>query len=190
MSTEKLTVLVADSRLILKTFSRILGENYTVIEVSDGEEAWETLQEAHDISAVFCDTSLPHLNGLELLQKLRSNVQPHLKQMPVIMLTGDSDNEAIREQALGYGASDFITKPFDSAELRARAKAHVKARSANGDEEANIGTIDPVTQLGNKPFFLTRGDQMASFANRHHSAISLLRQAFRHTSVGKYHAFD
>ena len=94
MSTEKLTVLVADSRLILKTFSRILGENYTVIEASDG------------------------------------------------------------------------------------------------DEEANIGTIDPVTQLGNKPFFLTRGDQMASFANRHHSAISLLRQAFRHTSVGKYHAFD
>ena len=174
MSIEKPTILVADSRLILKTFIRILGDDYTVIEVSDGEEAWEQLQENPDINALFCDTKLPHLSGLELLQKLRCNVQPHLQQLPVIMLTGDSDNEAIREQALGYGASDFITKPFDSAELKARAKAHVKVRSADGAEQVNIGTIDPVTQLGNKPFFLTRGEQMASFANRHHSAISLL----------------
>lgn len=174
MSTEKLTILVADSRLILKTFSRILGDDYIVVEVSDGDEAWEKLQEEPDISALFCDTKLPHMSGLELLQRLRKDVQPRLKHLPVVMLTGDSDNEALREQALGYGASDFITKPFDSAELKARAKAHVKLRSANGGVEENMGTIDPVTKLGNKPFFLTQGEQMASFANRHHSSISLL----------------
>ena len=174
MSTEKLTILVADSRLILKTFSRILGADYEVVEVSDGEEAWEKLQEEPDICALFCDTKLPHISGLELLQRLRVDVQPRLKNLPVIMLTGDSDDEALREQALGYGASDFITKPFDSVELKARAKAHVSERLASGEVEENIGTIDPVTQLGNKPFFMTRGGQMASFANRHHSAISLL----------------
>ena len=174
MSTEKLTILVADSRLILKTFSRILGADYEVVEVSDGEEAWEKLQEEPGICALFCDTKLPHVTGLELLQRLRVDVQPRLKHLPVVMLTGDSDNEALREQALGYGASDFITKPFDSAELKARAKAHVKSSSASGEVEENLGIIDPVTQLGNKPFFMTRGEQMASFASRHHSAISLL----------------
>lgn len=174
MSTEKLTILVADSRLILKAFSRILDADYELIEVSDGEEAWDKLQEEPDICALFCDTKLPHINGIELLQRLRVDVQPRLKHLPVIMLTGDSDDEALREQALGYGASDFITKPFDSAELKARAKAHVKPLSETGQAEENLGIIDPLTQLGNKPFFMTRGEQMASFANRHHSAISLL----------------
>ena len=170
----KLTILVADSRLILKAFSRILGEDYRVIEVSDGDVAWEHLQEEHDICALFCDSKLPHVDGLELLRRLRADVQPRLKTLPVIVMTGDSDNEALREQALGYGASDFITKPFDSAELKARAKVHVKERTLKGEVEEKLGVIDPVTQLGNKPFFLTRGEQMASFANRHHSNISLL----------------
>lgn len=131
------------------------------------------MQEEQDITCLFCDAKLPHIDGLQLLQRLRADVQPRLKTLPVIMMTGDNDNEALREQALAYGASDFITKPFDSAELKARAKAHVKERNLKGEVE-DLGVIDPVTQLGNKPFFLTRGEQMASFANRHHSNIALL----------------
>ena len=75
---------------------------------SDGAEAWEALQNQKP-DLLITDINMPNLSGLELLRKIREH--PDLKDLPVIMLTGqDSDAEIL--SGLSRGADHYITKPF------------------------------------------------------------------------------
>lgn len=170
MTPEKLTILLADdSRVILKAFSRIMDEFYDLIEVSDGQSAWEEIEANEDICAVFSDWEMPRMTGIELAAKIRESKNPRIKSLPVIMVTSKNEDEATKQQAFDAGVTDFVSKPFDRAELLARAKAHVKPLPSVGvpAEEEGKAVLDTGSRIGNMEYFQQQAIQMLSFSARH-----------------------
>lgn len=173
-------LVVDDSRLMRRAISKILGKEYRLTEAGDGEEAWKTLLGHDDIKMVFSDLSMPKLDGYGLLERIRNCNEPHIQNLPVIIITGAEDDEETQQRALSKGASDFISKPFESVQLRTRAKTHLRLddthrqlnETATQLEEQS--TRDELTGLANKNYFIQRGNKDLAFARRHRGELSLL----------------
>ena len=174
-------LVVDDSRVMRRAVSKILGDSYDVIEAEHGEDAWTLLTNDDTIQVVFSDLSMPYLDGFGLLAKIRSSDKRRLQELPVIIITGKEDDEDTKQDALSKGASDFITKPFDSVQLRARAKAHVtfeqtarklSETSASLEMEA---AIDGVTGLGSKLYFMKSANENLAYAKRHGNRLIMVR---------------
>lgn len=117
---------VDDSRVMRLALKKILGKEYDVVLAEHGEDAWTLLTNDNTIQVLFTDLSMPYLDGYGLLKRMRSADDPHLQEMPVIIITGKEDDDKAKEQALERGASDFISKPFESIQLLAQiGRAHV-----------------------------------------------------------------
>ena len=94
-----------DSRLLIRT---ILGDHYRITEYSSSYEALEGLKrKVPDL--IILDISLPGMDGVELLKRLRSN--PRLKRLPVIALTAHAVT-GDRETYLSSGFDDYVAKPI------------------------------------------------------------------------------
>jgi two-component system, NtrC family, sensor kinase len=102
------------SRNILKKMLVEMG--HTVIEAEDGEQGWEILK-SKSVKIVISDWMMPGMNGLELCKKIRS--ESFKEYIYVIMLTA-KDRRADLMDVFSAGADDYIPKPFDPEELRAR----------------------------------------------------------------------
>ncbi|HEB57491.1 MAG TPA: response regulator [Gammaproteobacteria bacterium] len=172
---------VDDSRVMRKAMTRVLGQDYDVVEAGDGEDAWTILTDDTDIQVVFTDLSMPYLDGFGLLQRMRDSEERRFQDMPVVIITGKEDDDKTKERALNMGASDFITKPFDSVQLKARARAHVnfKQTSKKLDETSNKleqqATIDELTGLGGRHYFWKAGEEALSYSRRHGGQFIILR---------------
>jgi two-component system cell cycle response regulator len=172
---------VDDSRVMRRAMSKVLGKNYEVIEAEHGEDAWTLLINESDIQTVFTDLSMPYLDGFGLLDRMRSSDDPRLQDMPVIIITGKDDDEATKQKALDKGASDFITKPFDSVQLQARAKAHVRFKETSrkltetSDRLERQSAIDELTGLGGRNYFCKASDEHLAYTKRHGGHFTLLR---------------
>ena len=110
------TILIVDDdesirRLIATTLEDVSG--YRMSEAGDGEEAMQRALEVRP-SIVFLDIDMPRLNGIETCRRLKS--EPVTADATVVMLTGDSEQEAELE-ARRAGADLFLTKPFSPLHL-------------------------------------------------------------------------
>lgn len=172
---------VDDSRVMRRAMSKVLGKEYEVIEAEHGEDAWTLLLNDPGIQIVFTDLSMPYLDGFGLLDRMRNADSPHLQDMPVIIITGKEDDDATKQLALEKGASDFITKPFDSIQLQARAKAHVRfeetSRKLNetSDRLERQAAVDELTGLGGRRYFCKAADEHLAYIKRHGGQFILLR---------------
>ncbi len=114
-------VLIADDDAVLRHALKVHLErwSYEVVECADGGQAWEVLQSPSPPPIAIIDWNMPGIDGLTLCQELREI--PALSGMYVVLLTSNHDK---KEVVLGLesGADDYITKPFDWAELRARLR--------------------------------------------------------------------
>ena len=119
-------------------------EGYTVDWLQDGVSALHAL--SHEcFELVILDLGLPRMDGLQLLKQLRGAANP----LPVLVLTA-RDATADRIAGLDAGADDYLTKPFDVAELKARLRALLR-RSFNRPQPAleyRGISLDPVSQEG------------------------------------------
>ena len=107
-------LVVDDEKLIVKGIRFSLEQdNYQVDCAYDGEEALE-LAKTNTYDIVLLDVMLPKLNGFEVCQQIRE-----FSNVPIIMLTAKGDD---MDKILGleYGADDYITKPFNILEVKAR----------------------------------------------------------------------
>ena len=172
---------VDDSRVMRRAISKILGTDYDVIEVENGEDAWTILLNDNSIQVVFTDLSMPFLDGFGLLARMREANDVRLNETPVIIITGKDDDDDTKKEALDKGANDFITKPFDSVQLLARAKAHVRFKetttklSETSDKLERQATVDETTGLGGQRYFCKVGDETLSYSIRHASQFILFR---------------
>jgi DNA-binding response OmpR family regulator len=100
-------------------------EGFEVVVANDGQDA---LDKALDVrpSLILLDTMMPRMNGYEVCSRLRGE-RPDA-QIPVIMLTAKS-MEADRSMAYTAGADDWVTKPFDPADLVSKVKDHLRPRA-------------------------------------------------------------
>jgi CheY-like chemotaxis protein len=110
------TILIVDDdesirRLIATTLEDVSG--YRMSEAGDGEEAMRRALEVRP-SIVFLDIDMPLLNGIEACRRMRS--EPSTADATIVMLTGDSEQEAELE-ARRAGADLFLTKPFSPLHL-------------------------------------------------------------------------
>jgi CheY-like chemotaxis protein len=93
---------------------------YDVVAASDGAEAWQQLQRAEAPELIVLDWKMPRMDGIEVCRRFRR--LPETQAAHVILLTARGDKEDI-VTGLEAGANDYITKPFEPSELRARLQA-------------------------------------------------------------------
>lgn len=116
-------LVVDDEKLLVKGIKfNLENEGYVVITAYDGEEALQLLRES-EFDMVLLDLMLPKINGLEVCRRIRE-----FSNVSIIMLTAKGEDT---DKLLGfeYGADDYITKPFNILELKARIRAILR-RSA------------------------------------------------------------
>ncbi|KAB2656700.1 MAG: response regulator [Verrucomicrobia bacterium] len=117
-------LLVADDEPDMLRFLKLqLREDYDVIEAIDGNQAI-TLATQFLPDVILCDMMMPEKDGLQVCRELRQ--QRSTRPIPFLMLTARADDES-KMQGLEAGASDFLSKPFSTAELRVRLKNLVDA---------------------------------------------------------------
>ena len=126
----KKVLVVDDEKLIVKGIRFSLEqEGMEVTCVYDGEEALEAAKNT-EFDIILLDIMLPKLTGLEVCQQIRE-----FSNVPIIMLTA-KDNDMDKIMGLEYGADDYITKPFNILEVKARIKA-IMRRTSSRDREAS-----------------------------------------------------
>jgi two-component system, chemotaxis family, chemotaxis protein CheY len=111
-------LLVDDSpsvRAILQVY--LMGLQPSFLEAEDGERALRVLR-LSPVDLVIADIQMTPMDGITFVRKLRQDERPRVRDVPVVMLTGDH-SEAVREQGLGAGANAFVLKPIDPKTLLA-----------------------------------------------------------------------
>ncbi len=136
-------LLVEDENDLGLQLSAKLEEcGYMVDLAADGEEGLFFGLE-YPIDFAIIDLGLPKINGIELIQKLRSSS----KTYPILILTGRTHWRQ-KVEGLESGADDYLTKPFYFEELKARIDAHVRRASGHSSSVLTNGTValDTITQ--------------------------------------------
>jgi len=104
---------------------------YAIASASSGAEALARLA-AGGIDLVLLDVVMPGLDGYEVCRRLRAD--PETAFLPVVMITASGEQE--KRRALDAGADDFVTKPFDQAELLARVRSLLRVKAYHDEIEA------------------------------------------------------
>lgn len=164
-------IVVDDSKVIRLAARKMLGSDYTIHLAEDGLAGWEMLQNNSAISVVFTDLSMPKLNGMELLNNIRGSSNDQIANLPVIIMTGHDDSDNVKQEVFDAGATDFITKPFESIDLLSRAKAYARLSRKVVELEKKTG-YDKLTGLYNANLLVEHGSKAFSFAHRHKLYIS------------------
>src|SRR5437763_15449505 len=121
-------LVVDDDAMSRKILAQLLASaGYAYSECEGGAQALQIIH-AKLPSLLLLDFEMPELNGAEVLKRLRSDNDPAVAQIPVIMLTGHGSEES-EVCCLQAGADDFVTKPINSAVLRARIETQLRLRS-------------------------------------------------------------
>lgn len=130
----KAKILVIDDELDVLTFVKtlLLEEKYEVATAETAEQALE-ITERNSFDLVIADINLPGINGLELFKIIKRH-SPHV---PVIFLSGLSD-EFDKVLGLELGAEDYITKPFNLREFKARVKVVLRRNQTTTSMAAPI----------------------------------------------------
>ncbi|MDQ6622758.1 MAG: SpoIIE family protein phosphatase [Verrucomicrobiota bacterium] len=124
-------LVVDDDATSRRVLARILtGAGFSTRESANGRDALEQLH-AHLPALLLLDFDMPGINGAEVLQRLRADQNPLIAQLPAIMLTGHGGEES-EVRCLDAGANDFVTKPINSAVLRARIDTQLRLQSLRG----------------------------------------------------------
>ena len=132
----KKILVVDDEKSIVKGIKFSLEQDDMKVEVAyDGETALE-LAKANHYDMILLDIMLPGFSGLEVCQMIRE-----FSDVPIIMLTAKGDD---MDKILGleYGADDYITKPFNILEVKARIKAIFRRNNRNLPEQENQKVIE------------------------------------------------
>ena len=121
-------LIVEDEKSIAHFISTILNSNdYETLLARSGSEA-KTMISSHCPDLVILDLGLPDMDGIDVLRELRS-----WSSLPVVVVSARS-HEHDKVQALDLGADDYLTKPFGTAELRARAHRHSPHENHLGEQ--------------------------------------------------------
>ena len=177
MNTLKKKILcVDDEPYNLELLKAILSfQDYEVLLVATGLEALEMIRIEH-IDICLLDVMMPNMDGFEVCRRIKSE-ESH-RAIPVILITSLSD---IKYRILGIeaGAEDFISKPFESAEILARIKMLLKVKSLN--EELEVSRARYLSIIEDQTEFICRylPDGRLSFVNgaysryygRHHDEL-------------------
>ncbi|WP_137175799.1 response regulator [Massilia sp. HP4] len=113
-------VLVVDDDIVARMMLMHLVDScgsHAILEAEDGADAWRQLEAGLRPAIVFCDLRMPHMSGLELLQRVRANAAT--AELPFVLVSAASDGATL-DEAAALGASGYIVKPFRQEDVRAQ----------------------------------------------------------------------
>jgi len=115
------TILIAEDDRIFRRILQSWLQNwgYRVIAVEDGTQAWEHLQQDNAPALLILDWMMPGIDGAELCRRIRAKRSAFYQY--ILLVTAKDDKHDV-VQGLEAGADDYLTKPFDPGELRARVQ--------------------------------------------------------------------
>jgi len=143
----KTILVVDDTTTNLDILVELLSE-YDVIDTVSGKEAL-SIVENEEVDLILLDIMMPDMDGYEVCQKLKSNV--NTKDIPIIFITAKTDEESI-EKAYSIGGSDYVTKPFRPKELLARVNRELQLKRYQ-EELKVLASTDSMTKLYNRRYF-------------------------------------
>lgn len=168
-------------------------DGFEVTLVPDGKEGLKTALQG-DFNLILLDLMLPNMDGFEICRKIREK-----KNTPILIISAKRD-EVDKIKGLGFGADDYITKPFSPSELVARVKAHLARYDrlvGNGMEENTIieirglkidKTARRVFINGQEKPFTTKEYALLTFLAEHpnhvYSKEDLFREIWDMDSIG------
>jgi signal transduction histidine kinase len=127
-------VLVVDDELVSrKTLQRLIAQFYECEAVPSGEEALEKAQGEYPPDLILLDVLMPGIDGFEVCRRLKA--APRTRDIPVIFLSAMTGIEDIT-RGFEVGAVDYITKPFNKEEVKARAQTHLSLKQMREDLQA------------------------------------------------------
>ena len=131
----KKILIVEDEKYMLKLLSIHLGKEYRVVEAKDGAQALEYLKgQSYDL--IILDIMLPYVDGWTICQKVREK-----GDTPILMLTA---RQELSDKVKGFeiGADDYLVKPFEFEELKARVKALLRrSERINNKSQPDLHTL-------------------------------------------------
>lgn len=133
-------ILVVDDIIKnIQLLGSILGkEGYAVSYATDGAKALE-MAVAEPFDLILLDVMMPEMDGFEVCRRLKQN--PETEGIPILFLTAKSEQDDI-VRGLQEGAVDYLTKPFNTAELLARVKTHMTLQEAKADLVRNKAELE------------------------------------------------
>ena len=148
-------LLVEDDTSTAKSIELMLKSEGYIVETTDlGEDGLE-IGKLYDYDIIILDLMLPDMDGYDVLKALRNSKV----DTPILILSGltELDNKI---KGLGYGADDYLTKPFDKRELIARIQAIVRRSQGHSQSEIVTGKVkvnldSRTVQVSDKPLHLT-----------------------------------
>jgi DNA-binding response OmpR family regulator len=153
----KVLVIEDDAAILRGLADNLMHDGYEVFTSTTGEAGYR-LQKTQKPDLIILDLMLPHMSGLELCRKLRSEGV----ETPILMLTAKSE-ESDRVIGLDLGADDYVTKPFSLRELMARVRALLRRsqHSAELPDTLQFGDVEVdfrryVARRRGKPVEMTR----------------------------------
>lgn len=141
-------LVVDDEKLIVKGIKFSLEQEDMQVDVAhDGEEALN-LAKTNEYNLILLDVMLPKIDGLEVCQLIRE-----FSQVPIIMVTAKGE-DIDKIMGLEYGADDYLTKPFNILELKARIKAILRRSVKKVD---NVSSKEKIIKVRNLEINLESG---------------------------------
>lgn len=173
-SKRKIRVLVIDDSATVRiAATRIFGNQFDVLLAVDGEDGLEVIENDPNIQVIFTDLVMPEMDGFELLKTLRTHKVERINNLPVIVMTSAENPEIAKQKAIAMGATDFITKPFTPADIRARAQSYAQLNLTTEVLKKQT-TIDELTGTLNKRGLLAQLEKEVAFVTRHKYPMSIM----------------
>jgi len=148
--------------------ARLRPEGLEVIGELDGERGIErAISEEPDL--ILLDVGLPDVDGFEVCRQLKEH--PTTRDVPIIFLTGTTSTDS-KVKGLDLGAVDYVTKPFDQVELRARVRAALRTKRLQDILEQQ-SFLDGLTGLWNRTYLDRRTESELMVARRYGRALTL-----------------
>jgi two-component system response regulator TctD len=161
-------LLVEDHVELSHWLSKALRDAHLTVECAATGADADALLHTQDYALVILDLTLPKMDGLDVLRRLRARGGPRGKT-PVLILTARGGLED-RVQGLNQGADDYLAKPFELAELEARVKALLRRSVGNEALVHQCGALsfDTVTRM------FTYGGESLALTPREHAVLETL----------------
>ena len=149
------TILAIDDEpIILEMFQATLDESYTVHAVTSGREGLEFLAVHPRVDLILLDIMMPEMDGYEVCRAIREN--PLYSHIKIILV---SAKMLLEDRLRGYvqGADDYITKPFDENELRAKVKVFLRLKNVEEIDKIKTHLIALLSQEAHTPLSIILG---------------------------------
>jgi CheY-like chemotaxis protein len=114
LAGKRVLIVDDDVRNIFALTTALERQHMEILSAESGGEAIALLRAAHDIDVVLMDIMMPEIDGYEVIRKIRSD--PEFAALPIIAVTGKA-TKFDRDRCIEAGASDYISKPVDTAQL-------------------------------------------------------------------------